>query len=91
MTARSLYIVVSGDASLDIDFDSGLGSAFRLGDGRFLILSGLSQSRLYHAVKDRTKTGAALFVGQLAAQPKFKGQADGALKWTRQAVRNTTS
>jgi len=55
-----------------------------LSDGLFLVRTSATQSQLYHAVKRRAQPDA-LFVARLDGAPKFKGMADGALKWVRAA------
>jgi len=57
-----------------------------LSEGLFLVRTSATQSQLYHSVKRRTQPDA-LFVGRLDGIPKFKGMADGALKWVRQGGR----
>ncbi|HBF90497.1 MAG: hypothetical protein CME99_04300 [Hyphomonas sp.] len=54
--------------------------ARKLDDRLFLVLSPETQSRLYHHVK-RLASPDALFVGRLAALPKFKGMQAGTTKW----------
>ena len=54
----------------------------RLDDGLYLVRTGRSRSELYHDVKRRTRP-RKLLVAPLAAAPKFKGMAEGALKWVR--------
>lgn len=56
--------------------------AHSLNEGLFLVRTSHSQSKLYHAVK-RQCAPASLFVGALGQDPKFKGMAEGALKWLR--------
>ncbi|WP_024888764.1 hypothetical protein [Luteimonas huabeiensis] len=53
-----------------------------LAPGLYLAESGLDRSRLYHAIK-RRYAPQRLLVAPLAAAPKFKGMAPGALKWLR--------
>jgi len=53
-----------------------------LAKGLFLVRTNQTRSELYHAVKRRTKP-EKLLVAPLADAPKFKGLADGALKWVR--------
>ena len=54
--------------------------------GMLLVRSERTLSRLYHAVKRQLPAGTALCVAPLAEAPKFKGMADGALKWIRSAA-----
>lgn len=56
---------------------------FRLRPGLFLADSDDTQSRLYHDIKRWLGGDRALIVAPLADAPKFKGMADGALKWVR--------
>lgn len=57
-----------------------------LSEGLFLVRTSATQSQLYHAVKRRAQPDA-LFVARLEGDPKFKGVADGALKWVRRGKR----
>lgn len=54
----------------------------QLSESLFLVRSSESQSRVYHDIKHRTRP-KSLFVGRLEDDPKFKGMAEGALKWVR--------
>ena len=56
--------------------------ARKLEERLFLVFTPETQSRLYHHVK-RLAAPEALFVGQLAALPKFKGMQSGTTKWVR--------
>ncbi|MHA6289287.1 hypothetical protein [Maricaulis sp. CAU 1757] len=56
--------------------------ACQLGETLFLVRSGGSRSDVYHAVK-QSCTPDSLFVARVKGKPKFKGLADGALKWLR--------
>lgn len=53
-----------------------------LADGLFLVRTAETRSELYHAVKRRTEP-EKLLVAPLDGAPKFKGLAEGALKWVR--------
>lgn len=55
-----------------------------LSEGLFLVRTSATRSQLYHAVKRRVQPDA-LFVARLDGAPKFKGMAEGALKWVRGA------
>lgn len=55
-------------------------SARKLEDRLFLVSTSETQSKLYHHVK-RLAQPDALFVGRLAALPKFKGMKAGTTKW----------
>ncbi len=75
------------DLELDLKFDlEGLGVTTALASNHLLVVSGLTQSELYHEIKYRLPDGAALFVGVLGTTPKMKGQAPGSVAWTREAV-----
>ena len=54
--------------------------ARKLEDRLFLVSTPETQSKLYHHIK-RLAQPDALFVGQLAALPKFKGMQVGTTKW----------
>ena len=76
-----LYVVrVEGGSRPDAV--PGKSESVKLSDGLFLVRTSASQSRLYHAVKRRVQP-EALLVARLDGAPKFKGMADGALKWVR--------
>lgn len=78
-----LYLVwhEGGAALAPSDLDE-FGDAFALADDVLLVLTRQSRSRLYHAAKRRARP-ERLLVAPLADVPKFKGMADGALKWVR--------
>jgi hypothetical protein len=48
-----------------------------------MVRSERTLSRLYHAIKYQLPPDTALMVAPLAEAPKFKGMAEGALKWLR--------
>jgi hypothetical protein len=54
--------------------------ARKLEERLFLVSTPETQSKLYHHVK-RLAAPEALFVGRLAALPKFKGMQPGTTKW----------
>ncbi|KAA9009194.1 hypothetical protein [Histidinibacterium aquaticum] len=54
-----------------------------LAEGMFLVRSERTLSKLYHAIKHQLPEDTALCVAPLADAPKFKGLAEGALKWLR--------
>lgn len=56
---------------------------FELRPGLTLVDSGLALSPLYHRIKWALPPGSPLLVAPLAAAPKFKGMAEGALTWLR--------
>jgi hypothetical protein len=75
-----LFVVhVEAEKPLDISGDQ---TTIRLNESLFLVRSEHTQSQLYHSIK-RKLDPEKLFVGVLADDPKFKGMADGALKWLR--------
>lgn len=83
--AQPLFLVYVGVAA---SFDRPLhfpGDAFTLADGLFLVRSDLTRSGLYHQIKHRLPTDAALLVAPLADAPKFKRLRRGALKWLRES------
>ncbi|GGD18522.1 hypothetical protein GCM10011342_29000 [Aquisalinus flavus] len=51
-------------------------------DRLFLVRTEQTRSQLYHAVKQRTNP-ETLWVAPLEEHPKFKGMAEGTLKWLR--------
>ena len=57
---------------------------FPLQPDLYLIETGLTRSKLYHRIKWQLPDGTPLLVAPLADDPKFKGMADGALKWVRE-------
>lgn len=59
------------------------GEGFELAAGLWLVATGLTRSRLYHAVKRQLGEGAPLLVAPLRGHPKFKRLAPGALNFTR--------
>lgn len=80
--SEAIYIIyIAGKEhirSLPDDFDS-----YFLSTNLFLVKSKSTQSRLYHDIK-KTIGPVQLFVGKLKENPKFKGMAEGALKWVRE-------
>ncbi len=82
-----LYTVVFDEDVAASEFDlADLGESTALAAHHLLVMSALTQSRLYHEIKWRLPENAALFVGELAATPKMKGQASGSVAWAREAV-----
>ncbi|GAB5349412.1 hypothetical protein [Alteriqipengyuania sp. 357] len=59
------------------------GDGMCLAPGLYCIASELSRSKLYHRLKWQLPEDTALLVAPLAAVPKFKGMANGALAWLR--------
>ena len=51
--------------------------------GLFMVRSERTLSRLYHAIKRQLPGDTALIVAPVEGAPKFKGMAEGALKWVR--------
>lgn len=80
-TQTELYLVYLRDPerSLNVSEFEGLR---QLDDRLYLLQTGESRSRVYHAVK-RACEPAGLLVAPLSEAPKFKGMAEGALKWLR--------
>ncbi len=60
------------------------GDGRALSDDLFLVYSALSQSKLYHRIKWQLPGDTPVIVARLDEAPKFKGMADGALKWLRE-------
>ncbi|MBP0482056.1 hypothetical protein [Sagittula salina] len=54
-----------------------------LSDQMLMVRTQRTLSRLYHAIKHQLPEDTALCVAPLADDPKFKGMAEGALKWLR--------
>jgi len=52
--------------------------------GLAIVRTGMSRSKLYHAVKRQLGADLPLLVVPLADAPKFKGMAPGALTWVRE-------
>ncbi len=61
--------------------------AKRLADGLFLFDTEAARSKLYHALKRALPEDTPLFVALLTDEAKFKGLADGSLKWLRSRTR----
>jgi hypothetical protein len=83
--AQSLFLVyvdvaASSDRPLHLPRD-----AFMLADTLFLVRSDLKRSGLYHQIKRRLPSDAALLVAPLADAPKFRRLHPGALKWLRES------
>ncbi|ERJ18542.1 hypothetical protein SSPSH_002648 [Salinisphaera shabanensis E1L3A] len=57
--------------------------AIRLREDMFIVYASMTRSEVYHAVRDLTDPNA-LMAAPLAAHPKFRGLAPGALKWLKQ-------
>jgi len=60
----------------------GGGECKKLDGGLWLVRTKRTRSRLYHDVKHKAEPDG-LLVAPLDGDPKFKGMADGALKWVR--------
>lgn len=54
----------------------------KLDEGLYLLRTTQTRSKVYHAIK-RAAQPEGLLVAPLADSPKFKGMAEGALKWLR--------
>ncbi|RIJ23992.1 hypothetical protein D1224_07020 [Henriciella barbarensis] len=54
----------------------------QLDEGLYLLRSGASRSKVYHAIKHAALPDG-LLVAPLEDAPKFMGMQDGALKWLR--------
>lgn len=76
----TLYLVWHSAKEADIDLSE---TSQELSDGLFLVRSERTLSRVYHAIKRQLPEGTALIVAPLSESPKFKGMAEGALKWVR--------
>lgn len=80
MDVPTLYLVDIECAALPEASDDG--AVCMLAPGLYLVESGLSRSRLYHAWK-RRHAPVRLLVAPLREAPKCKGMAPGALTWLR--------
>jgi hypothetical protein len=80
MTGTQLFMVWHGapEATVTLGEDS-----HPLQPNLFMVRSERTLSRLYHAIKYQLPPDTALTVAPLAGAPKFKGMAEGALKWLR--------
>lgn len=78
---QTLYLIYLGDAATPLK-PAEFAALRQLDDGLYLLRSGESRSRVYHAIKRAAQPGR-LLVAPLAEAPKFKGMHDGALKWLR--------
>lgn len=77
-----VYVDVAAPSDQPLHFP---GDAFTLADTLFLVRSDLTRSGLYHQIKRRLPTDAALLVAPLADAPKFKRLHRGAVKWLRES------
>jgi hypothetical protein len=73
-----VYAQAADAQALQANFD-----AVWLRDDLFAVHTRMTRSELYHAVRDLCVPDA-LLVAPLAAHPKFRGMAPGALKWFKQ-------
>ena len=74
------YLLFAEDAdetALHANFD-----AVELRPAMYVVHTTMTRSELYHAVRDLTLP-KGLLVAPLAAHPKFRGMAAGALKWLK--------
>ena len=80
-----LWFEPGTDTADGMDFH---GDAQPLAEGLWLVRSDLTRSKLYHRIKwqlpDDTPLLAAPLEDSRDGWPKFKGLADGALKWLRE-------
>ena len=84
----SLYLVWFGEEPTD-ETIYWSGDAQAVTSGLWLVRSGCSRSRLYHATKRQLPKGAALLVAPLDDRPdgwpKFKGMTSGVTAWLRRS------
>ncbi len=78
--AMRLYLVWHGAPETEVTLGD---DSHALQAGMFMVRSERTLSRLYHAVKRQLPGDAALIVSPVEGAPKFKGMAEGALKWLR--------
>lgn len=79
-TEHRLFVVyLKADSSTSAQQDLDM---MPLAEDLWLVRSSLTLSKLYHRIKHAADP-VALFVGLLDDQPKFKGMAEGSLKWLR--------
>lgn len=83
-TDDTLYLVYVREPETGID-SAEFHHLLQLDDGVWLVRSGLSRSKVYHAFK-RAARPAGLLVAPLADDPKFKGMREGALKALRSGL-----
>ncbi len=57
-----------------------------LSEQMVIVMTDLSRSKLYHAVKRQFDDDRPLLVAPLSQAPKFKGLASGSTKWVRQPM-----
>ncbi|TIX50461.1 hypothetical protein [Alteraurantiacibacter aquimixticola] len=80
-----LWFDPEADEPESLDFH---GDAHVLADGFWMVRSDLTRSKLYHRIKWQLPDDAALLLAPLDDSrdgwPKFKGLAEGALKWLRE-------
>jgi hypothetical protein len=67
-------------SACELDLDADL---YALNATLYLIRTGASQSRVYHAIKRQLPPDTPLIVAMLSEPPKFKGMAAGSTKWVR--------
>ncbi|SFR04491.1 hypothetical protein [Poseidonocella sedimentorum] len=80
MSGAQLFVVWHGAPSAEISLGDDVHS---LAEGMFMVRSERTLSRLYHAIKHQLPADTALIVTPTGGDPKFKGMAEGALKWLR--------
>lgn len=80
-----LYLVVIGREGERPEADlSRLGDAMEVQEGVHLLRTDAERSPAYHEIKRALPDGTALLVAPVDGEPKFKGQAEGALAWLRE-------
>jgi len=80
MSGPALFLVWHGAPESAVSLGE---ESHPLSAGLFMGRSARTPSRLYHAIKYQLPPDTALMVAPLAEAPKFKGMAEGALKWLR--------
>ncbi len=81
MTLYLAYFNLRAEDRPRLDLDA---QFFPLQPDLYLIETGLTRSKLYHRIKWQLPPDTPLLVAPLADDPKFKGMAEGALKWVRE-------
>ena len=81
MAQQRLFLVYISGASLPDECT--IEPRCRLDDGLYLVMSSLTQSRLYHKVKRNLPQDTPLLVAEAAGPPKFKGMKAGSTRWLR--------
>ncbi|POF29428.1 hypothetical protein [Roseibium marinum] len=90
MTATAYLIVLPAQADNDDPSDrvklngASIEGFCWLSQQMVIVVTDLSRSKLYHAVKRQLGDDRPLLVAPLSQAPKFKGLASGSTKWVRQ-------